>query len=360
VELEVLCGYEGSNPQEETHIEWIEKDAVRVLPQSEDGDSNYKFAFDITLRNPSDHPVPLKLEVDWQEPPEVGTLYMEDREFTFVCDSDGWHELRGLLAQDKVHFTLDVLPGESRVCLHPPFGTCTVETFFEDATSLSGAKRISFGQTAGGRPIEAAVVPSVAGEHRCLLAIGRLHPYESAGSYLVWGVLDLLAGQRGEQLREACTFILVPLANPDGVAHGLCKRTARGGIDLSAEGNHSNDPTACALRGIIAGVASGSRRSILLDAHGWMNREDGIFVYRPGLEREILTRLDPNLFPKGWRSSVRSLEEVDADTSDLRGYAARTLGMETVVTSIPWFGRRPEVMRRIGAQIADAVLEVLR
>jgi hypothetical protein len=361
VELEILCGYEGSNPQEEQHIEWIDEGAVRVLPQSEDGDSNYKFAFDITLRNPSGLPLPLRLEVDWQEPPEVGTLYMEDREFTFVYDGEGWHEVRGQLDQDKVHFALVILPGESRVCLHPPFGTCEMAAFFQDASRLEGAKRFSFGQTAGGRPMEAALAPSLGVPELCLLLVGRLHPYESAGSYVVWGALDLLAGERGHQLREACTFILVPLANPDGVAHGLCKRTAWcDGVDLSAEGNQSNDPTACALRGIIAGVASGSARSILLDVHGWMNREDGIWVYRQGQATEILARLGGRLFPSGWQSTIRSLGEGDADTTDLRQYAAGSLGMETVVTSTPWFGRRPAVVRQIGARVADAVLQVLR
>jgi hypothetical protein len=361
VELQLLCGYEGSNPQEHHRIEWVDETTVRVAPASEDGDSNYKFAFDITLRNPSAHPIPLQLEVDWQEPPEVGTLYMEDREFTFVHDSEGWREIRGQLAHDRVQFALGVLPGESRVCLHPPFGTPELNEFFEDVGRLEGAMRFTFGQTAEGRPMEAAVVPSLGPPELCLLVVGRLHPYESAGSYVAWGALDLLGGEYGKQHREACTFILVPLGNPDGVAHGLCKRTAwHDGVDLSAEGNGSNDSTACALRGLVAGVASGARRSILLDVHGWMNREDGIWVYRQELAEAILGQTDGKLFPAGCRSTIRRLGEPDGETADLRHYAAAAHGMDIVVTSTPWFGRRPRVMRQIGANVADAVLRVLR
>jgi len=360
MELEIVCGYEGSNPQSPDRVDRLGEDAVRVSPESEDGDSNYKFAFDITVKNHAEAARPLNLDVDWQEPPGVGTMYMACRESIYLQHSGStWQEIRGQLDKDHVRFRLEIPPGESRVGLHPPFGRRELEAFFEQAGTLEGAKRISFGQTAEGRPLEAAVLPGLDREETCLLAIGRFHPYESAGSYCVWGILDLLAGARGEALRERHTFVLVPVANPNGVAHGLCKRTAWGGVNLSAEGSDSNDPTACALRGLIAGVAVASQRPVLLDAHGWMNREDGLWVYRAGLEQAILEQLEEDLFPHAWRTYVRSAAAPDRFTGDLRSYAALRLGMETVVISIPWFGRSPELMRRIGAAVMEAALRAL-
>ncbi len=356
--LEVLTGYEGANPQEAGHIEGLGESGLRVLPESEDGDSNYKFAFDITVRNPVDKPVPLDLEIDWQEPPEVGTRYMEDRESIFLHGGCSWREVKGRLDQDRVHFELEIPPGSARLCLHPPFGSAELEEFFKRAEGLPAARRISFGQSAEGRPLEAAVLPSLGKQQICLLAMGRLHPYETAGSHVVAGVLDLLTGPRGEQLRRGVACVLVPIANPDGAARGLCKRTTTR-VNLSAEGNRSSDPTACALRGLMAGMASASARPALLDAHGWMIRQDGLHVYRVGLGRKISEALDGELFPNGWRVQELSGEHPDPATADLRRYADWFLGMRAAVTSSPWFGRDPQIMRKIGAAIAEAFLKAL-
>jgi hypothetical protein len=360
MELEILGGYEGANPQSSERIERLGEDGIRVSPESEDGDSNYKFAFEITVKNRADSVRSLNLDVDWQEPPQVGTKYMANRAALF-CQHNGsaWQEIRGQLDGDHVHFRLVIPPGTSRVGLHPSFGRHELEAFFAQAGTLGGAKRITFGQSAEGRPLEAAVLPGLDHAETCMLGIGRFHPYESAGSYCIWGILDLLAGARGETLRAKRTFVLVPVANPDGVAHGLCKRTAWGGVNLSAEGNESNDPTACALRGLIAGVGGALQRTVLLDAHGWMNREDGLWVYRAGLEGAILAQLDPDLFPHGWRTYVRDAAAPDSATGDLRQFAALHVGMETAVISIPWFGRSQAQMRRIGAAVAEAVLRAL-
>jgi hypothetical protein len=360
MDLEIACGYEGSNPQDPGLIEWSGEDRVRVCPESEDGDSNYKFAFDVTVHNSGASVRPLHLDIDWREPPTVGTRYMAARASVFVQhEGSGLQEAQGELDGDHARFRLRIPPGSTRLGLHPPFGRRELEAFFAQAAALDGARRITFGQTAEGRPLEAAVLPALGTSSSAALGIGRLHPYESAGSFCIWGVLDLLASPSGEPLRRERTFVLVPVANPDGVAHGLCKRTAWGGVNLSAEGNESSDPAACALRGLIAGLASTGRRSLLLDAHGWMNREDGLWVYRRDLERAIVGQLRGERFPNGWRTTLYEKGVSDVPRTDLRRYAAQQLRMEPVVTSIPWYGRSPVTMRQIGGMIAEVALDAL-
>jgi hypothetical protein len=204
------------------------------------------------------------------------------------------------------------------------------------------------------------VLPSLERPDHCLLALGRIHSYESAASYFVQGMLDLLAGSRGKELRRRRTFVLVPLANPDGAANGLCKRTAWGGVDLGPEANTSSDPTACALRGLIAGMAAASPRPEIVQVGSWMYREDCLWGYRAGLVQEIRTKLDDHaLFPNGWRLMDRSDLEPDPFTADLTRYAVWALGMELVGTETPWVGRNPAIVRRIGGVVAEAILEVL-
>jgi hypothetical protein len=268
-------------------------------------------------------------------------------------------EIQGELDGDLARFRLRIPPGSTRLGLHPPFSRPELEAFFAQAEALDRTQRITFGQTAKGRPLEAAVLSALGTSSSAVLGIGRLHPYESAGSFCIWGMLDLLAGPSSEPLRRERTFVLVPVANPDGVAHGLCKRTAWDGVNLSAEGNESSDPTACALRGLIAGLTSTVRHSLLLDAHGWMNREDGLWVYRRDLERAIVEQLRGERFLNGWRTTVYEKGAADVPRTDLRRYAAQHLGMEPVVTSIPWYGRSPASMRQIGGMIASIALDAL-
>ena len=357
MDVQILTGYEGSNPQAPGNVEQNDDGSVVVRPESEDGDSNYKFAFDVTARNPADAPQPLKLTVDWQEPPEVGTMYMGGRRCIFLINGSVCRELDGRLDGDKARFDLELPPGDTRLCLHPPFWTAEMEAFFADAAKLESG-RIGYGQTAENRTLEAAWLPATGRAERSVLAIGRIHPYETAGSFFVAGILDLLAAEQGRALRESTSFVLAPMVNPDGVAHGLCKRTTTG-TELSTQGVSSNDPAACALRGLVCGVAAAAPNAVLIDAHGWMIREDGPIFYSSDLASAVLPELSGELFPNGFRVKDYSDRPVDPGTTDLRRYADEQLGMEVFVTSHPWFGRGPADLRRIGSALTGALLKAL-
>jgi hypothetical protein len=359
--LEIACGYEGSNPQNADRVEWLSERAVRVRPECEDGDSNFKFAFDITVQNRAGRPLPLELEVDWQEPRAVWAEHMNDRRSIHVQhDGAAWGQVDGQVEEDKVRFDLMIPPGASHLCLQIPFGSRQLEEFFQQVVALGDARRVSVGQTGEGRQIEAAVLPSLERPEHCLLALGRIHSYESAASYFVHGMLDLLASSRGEELRRRRAFVLVPLANPDGAANGLCKRTARGGVDLGPDANTSSDPTACALRGLIAGLAAASPRPEIMQVGSWMYREDCLWGYQAGLVQDIRARIDDDvLFPNDWRLMDRSDLEPDPSTADLTRYAVWALGMKLVGTETPWYDRSPAIVRRIGGVVTEAILQTL-
>jgi zinc carboxypeptidase len=358
VSIEISCGHPEANPQDATRIEQVGDAAYIVSPESEDGDSNYKFAFDVVARNDSAEPAALDLTVDWQEPPDVGTMYMPQRESIFVMHGDDWREVTAASDGDKVRYNLTLEPGGTRLGLHPPFGPDELEQFFADAGALPGMKRIGYGQSHEGLPVEAAWLPPTDHAERCVLAVGRIHPYETAGSFFVAGIADLLAGPAGEELRRSTGFVLAPMVNPDGVMHGLCKRTTTG-TEISTQGVGSTDPAAAALRGLLCGVAAAAPHAVLIDAHGWMIPEDGPNFYRPGVGEKVLSQLGPPLFPHGWRSKDYSDRPPEPATSDLRRYAVDVLGMDLLVTSHPWWGRRPADMRKIGAELTLAFLTAL-
>ncbi|KKL28797.1 hypothetical protein LCGC14_2371560, partial [marine sediment metagenome] len=284
--LEIATGYEGSNPQDAADVERLGEAAFCVRPESEDGDSVYKFNCDVTVENAGPGPAELTLTLDWQEPPEVGDRHMDARTSLFVSSGGDWREHVGRTEADRATFQLTVPPGSTRLCVAPPFGSAELEAFFGRALKLPSARRFCFGQTAEGRLMEAAVLGSTERTELCVVAIGTVHPYERGGSHFVDGIVDLLADQRGQGLRRTVGFVLAPMANPDGVAHGYCKRTTTG-CELSSEGGRSSDPTACSLRGLLAGVAAAAPRCGFIDAHNWMHRYDGLFTYSPGLAAKL-------------------------------------------------------------------------
>lgn len=63
-----------------------------------------------------------------------------------------------------------------------------------------------------------------------LLIIGRTHPGESNGSHVLNGFINLLCGNSEDivQLRNKINFIIVPMANPDGVIMGNSRSSASG------------------------------------------------------------------------------------------------------------------------------------
>ncbi|MCX7591754.1 MAG: M14 family zinc carboxypeptidase [Kiritimatiellae bacterium] len=350
-------GHEGANPQNAAAIRQTGRNVFTVLPWSEDGDSNYKFAFDVTVENPSVDTQQLDLTIDWAEPPEIGTRYMGCRRSVFLGEGEDWHEIRGRTVDDKTLVQVAVPPGRYRLCLHPPYGTPELHKFFRKATVIPKTRRVVFGRTAENRPLEALFVEPLARQWSTLLVVGRGHPYESAGTFCVEGVLDLLAGADGKEFRQHRAFVLVPIMNPDGVARGLCKRTTLG-TDLTHEGREGTDPTARSLVGLVCGVAA-SPAPALWDVHGWMNAEDGLNFATRNMGARIMQLAGGDLFPRGWRNTEPARHEQSEDSPNFRRYAASTLGMDVLVTSHPFFGRNPETMRKVGAAVCRALLRAL-
>ena len=357
IDLNIHAGHEGANPRNAAGIERTGPAAFTVRPESEDGDSNYKFAFDVIVENAAREARRMDLTVDWAEPPEVGTRYMSARASIFFGSGEEWQEIPGRMDGDKVHFALAVPPGRRHACLNPPYGEDRLRSFFERATALPESRRIVFGRTAENRPLEAVALGALSEPRATLLVIGRGHPYETAASFCVDGVLDLLSGPEGSARRRHRAFILAPVMNPDGVAHGLCKRTTLGS-DITHDGRDGVDPTSRSVVGLVCGMAA-SPGAALWDVHGWMNPEDGLNLVTSGKASRVIEGAGTALFPKGWRNTEPAAFDWGDDTPNFRRYAASALGMEVLVTSHPFFGRRPEAMRQVGAAVCRGYLSAL-
>jgi len=354
--IQVTTNHEGANPQDDRFVEQTGPLSFTVTPQSEDGDSNYKFAFDVVIENSGKEPVEVALTIDWDEPPDVGTMYMGARRSLFLGSGNAWSEVAGRLHEDMAHFSLPVPPGKHHACLSPPYTSEDLRAFFERAEHLSGTQHIVFGHTAEGRPLEALVLDALNGQESVLLVLGRGHPYETAGSYCVDGVLELLRGKEGAAMRAHRRVILAPVMNPDGAAHGLCKRTTLG-CDITHEGRGYDDPTARAVVELVEETIQAGHGA-LWDVHGWMIAQDGMNFATGGRGQAIIDEAGEGLFPRGWKDTEPPSYEFDLYTSNFRRYAA-ALGMDVLVTSHPFWGRTPATMRQVGAAVCRAFVGVL-
>lgn len=69
-------------------------------------------------------------------------------------------------------------------------------------------------------------------EKKVVLMVGRIHPGESNGSIVLWGLVRYLCSKEASYLRKTTVFVVVPMVNPDGVVLGN-SRTGVLGKDLN-------------------------------------------------------------------------------------------------------------------------------
>ncbi len=129
-----------------------------------------------------------------------------------------------------------------------------------------GVSHRVLGHSLEGRPIDALTL----GEGpRTVWLYARQHPGESMAEWWIEGALSLLtdpADPHGRALRQACTFHIVPNANPDGSVRGHL-RTNAAGVNLNREWHAptaERSPEVLAIRNAMdeTGV------DFAIDAHG--------------------------------------------------------------------------------------------
>jgi len=327
---------DGGNPQDLAAIERAGKHRFRVRPYSEDGDANYKFALNIRLINDGAELEPVALEVDWGD-----ERYMEARRFLYIGNGDHWCLTPTVLAGPVSTANLLLSPGGYSVGLSPAYGLGEYERWAAVGSAAAYRRRVA-GLSNDGREIHAYELGS--GDTR-ILVTGRYHPYETASSFCVEGMMDWLARPAAEQeaLLERYTFTFVPLPNPDGVYWGLCKRTGPGGVDLSHEGALGGDATNRVLLSVIDAVHPQG----FLDIHGWMYLEqDGLHFLDAGLGDRFAAHLSEHPLFAGnkWKGTSGD----DQAEGSIRARAHRLHGSVPLAVSYRWPGRTVAQMRALG------------
>jgi len=340
-----ICNrYPGANPRRASDVEKVAPDRFLVQPWSEDGDGNYKFCLNVEAVNDSGAPEPVTLLIDWDE-----LDYMGFRDYVLVGRDREWRFVPGKVDGAVTAVEMEVPPGEWFVGLHPVYD---LEMFESDRLKATAGGFESF--TFGGSFEERGITGLSIGDPGApaVMVVSRFHPYETAGSFCVSAMLEMLAGDYAGDgpLTSRFHFVVVPMPNPDGTASGCCKRSRSGGPDLCHEGADSDDPAGQALARLLADT----RPSGYMDIHGWMHRDHDGFSFSHQDRRDAMVEqlASEPVFSKGWKGSDWSQRE------DLPGdffmRATRDHGAVGAVVSPSWFGRSVEDMREFGRKFLRA------
>jgi hypothetical protein len=339
--IQVLPVADGGNPRDGAGIR-TEGAAFVIAPFSEDGDANYKFRLEVELVNGSGAPVAADFIVEWDD-----AEYARFRRYLLLARGEAWERLPARTEGTRTMATVDVPPGRSRLCMHPPYGVDRL-TAALDALPGSIFRKRCFGRSRHGR--ELLLVEAGRPEGRPLLIMARAHPYESVGSFMIDGMFAwLMAGsQAARDLLRGRRLAFLPMPNPDGVAEGRCKRTA-GGLNIN-EAAGSGEPEGVALSALVREL----RPRALFDMHGFMHNSDVFGASDAGRGEAVHRTLIglPEVFDKKLRFHLST--EPEGGTANLGGMAEKELGTVRFDGAFSWYGRDAAHLRRLGAELLAA------
>ena len=118
-------------------------------------------------------------------------------------------------------------------------------------------------------------------ERKAIVIIGRQHPGETVGSYVVKGCIDFLMGdsEEAKKLREVYVFKIVPMMNPDGVLVGN-SRTSFAGCDLNRRWGKPNEvihPEVYSTKQMIIKLSNQRNIAFIIDCHGHFGTFNSLF-----------------------------------------------------------------------------------
>jgi hypothetical protein len=375
--VRTLVGFDGSCPQDPAGVKQEGPTKFRVFPSwrwmpgidEEAVGRSTRLGFKVA--NSGQVSTPVDLLIDWQyhqappkDRPNFASVeqYMSYRDFVVVRypGREEWLTVMVDVDDSVGRMRLEAPPGETEIHWHPPYNFARGERFVDSLRQHPLVKVENIGQSPQKRSLWLLEITSRSPRpKKNFLIRARVHPYESASSYAMEGMVRWLlsdAPYAAAALHKSVFYVL-PMANPDGVYDGMGALAAPLGPDVGLIRNPPDEailPFKRAIDRISPAVA--------IDLHNWQNKHtDGLLGLDPAV-RERFVRYMPDQLQFGKQWSIRDpkpLSEKVPDKELLRTYCERNFEAVTVTFEFPWFGRTVDDMRATGEKSLWSLLRSL-
>lgn len=349
--IEIDHAFEGANPFRGTDIRQIDPRTFELLPFCEDEMVAYKFRLDLRLLNKGNSVEEVDLIVNWGD-----ETYKQLRDTLYLqTNGNKWGIVKGRVNGKKITATIDLPPGSGHLTLNPKYDIKDHNRFLISIPEDRHLKKINIGTTPGNRPIW--IIKAGLGGKTILIS-ARVHPYETAPSYIMEGIIDYLESTTDSRTLNEYNFVIIPMAAPDGVAEGSCRISSlENGVDLSREVNLDNRLTQIYLK-----LIDEIKPALYLELHNWMFKDiDGMF-YLNGYDSFRLK----NEFEKRMYAEVKKKWEIGLNfpfrakkPGGLKRYCKQVYRSKVLTLEIPWFGRTTQDMREFGRIVPLSLIKLL-
>ena len=135
-----------------------------------------------------------------------------------------------------------------------------------------------------------------------IMVVARTHPYETAGSYCIDGIIRELIKNEifGSKYLLGYDWIFIPIIAKQGVDQGCCRRNGLHGIDLSREWDFSDSSCRAIKR-----IAECHSIVGYIELHNWMHKDYNGIAYINILKSTKFRYFIKKTVDKKWKGQYR-------------------------------------------------------
>lgn len=339
--VRVDVDFPGANPDTAEAVRWAgERLVVRPFAEASAGPG---YTFMLRFRLSVEERAPFRIVIDWGEPSHMHLRAM--LRYVRLGASD-WRILPGTVTDaTRCEFLFDQPPGSYEISLLPTYGLERLSRLAEDCRDRVDVR--VHGGTAEAAGVHSFRLAGGPGARPVVVAAARVHPYETAGSYCLDGVVRRYAEdpEFAGRLTRAFDWVVVPVASPEGVRKGFCRYSGSGGLGYdNCREVGPDDPYVL----LLSELRRTEKVVGYLDVHNWMHEDRDGISYANCLDmmrfRRLLNAERPH--DKPWRVMRRRLCRARKTRGVMR--VMQHAGAFCLALEYPWGGRTVKDMARLG------------
>jgi Zinc carboxypeptidase len=368
--IKVISGFDGSCPHFEAGVKQNSSSSFTLFPGyrreegfSEENSKQGGSRFYTKIENLHTRPKNINIIADWGI--DKRTAHHDQGYIRFYGEE--WQAVTAIkLNATQFKYEFSAMPGITELALFPEYNYNDCQVYIEKLKA-AGVDTKTIGQSEDGRDIWIINLLSSNHNAKNFFIQARDHGYETAGSYCIEGMTELLLSDMpiSRYLRGKFNFHIIPMTNPDGVFRGMSRMSREKGADMNRV-HTTPDKAHDILRKTLDEICP----KVHMNIHNWTNKYvDGLLANDIGIAQKILQHFpDDHANFKRWRIETteeylkaNKLDDVPEKNKSWKNYCKENFDSYAVNFEFPWFAMLPKQMKNKGkkalSSFALAVIE---